>query len=103
MPTERVATPALAAASPGLNPVVCGPTPSGCIAAAFGLASLRPLHLGCLPEPFEEDSLPMLSDEELSLHEFNVVSRLNAAEEFMLLSDEELSLHEFLLNQILLL
>jgi hypothetical protein len=45
----------------------------------------------------------MLSDEELSLHEFNVVSRLNAAEEFMLLSDEELSLHEFLLNQILLL
>jgi hypothetical protein len=33
----------------------------------------------------------------------NVVSHLNAADEFRSLSDEELSLREFLLNQMLLL
>jgi hypothetical protein len=53
------------------------------------------------PELFEEDSLPTL---EIWLHiALNVISHLNAVEEFMSLLAEELSLHEFLLDQMLLL
>jgi hypothetical protein len=53
------------------------------------------------PEPSEEDSLPTL---EIRLHiSINIVSHLNAVEEFRLLSGEELSLREFLLDKILLL
>jgi hypothetical protein len=53
------------------------------------------------PEPSEEDNLPT---PEIQVHiAINIVSHLNAAEEFRSLPGEELLLHEFLLDQILLL
>jgi hypothetical protein len=53
------------------------------------------------PEPSAEDSLPT---SEIRLHiTINIISRLNAEEEFRSLSVEEISLREFLLNQILFL
>jgi hypothetical protein len=53
------------------------------------------------PEPSEEDNLPT---PEIRVHiAINIVSHLNAAEEFRSLPGEELLLHEFLLDQILLL
>jgi hypothetical protein len=112
VPTERTTAPAPTTGGPACpdpNLVVCSSVPSGCTAAAPGLASSEPVVTvltppsveDAYPEPSEEDSLPTL---EIRLHiSINIVSHLNAVEEFRLLSGEELSLREFLLDKILLL
>jgi hypothetical protein len=103
-------------ATDGGDQAVRGPAPSGLASPQNPslqcclLLLLCPLRRGgslpmafedACPELFDEDSLPV---PEIRLRiAINVVSHLNATEEFRSLSTEELSLREFILDQMLLL
>jgi hypothetical protein len=86
----------LASPEPVTVPPSTAPLPPFIEGDSFPMASKD-----ACPELSEEDSLPA---SEIRLHiAINVMSRLNAMEEFRSLSVEELLLREFLLNQMLLL
>jgi hypothetical protein len=102
------ATPPQGVRQPPIDPSML-PTPSGCAATAPGL-TLPPVGLVTMVLPHSPIALPLsepsvedrLPTPKIRLHiTINVVSHLNAVEDFQSLPIEEISLRQFLLDQIL--
>jgi hypothetical protein len=98
---QSVYSPAPSGLASPSKPIVMVPPSTASLPPSIKGDSLPTTFEDACPELFEEDSLPTL---EIRLHiALNVISHLNAVEEFRSLLAKELSLHEFLLDQMLLL